>query len=179
MMLVIPTLTRNASEYLKSITLPMLYLVERSLALAEPELVQKSENELSMLEHVLRINVLEGIIGCVDVGVTVFECRLEDERSRVPVPSSGTVIRARVAANAIDALNVSVLQICQPAPSSKVRENRLTSSMTRPIYSFNSGSVKSVIRPKLSGLPASSVAFVYPTMSWFNIAHTSLPAFEY
>jgi hypothetical protein len=57
--------------------------------------------------------------------------------------------------------------------------NTRTSLMTRLRYSFRGASVKSVIRPKLSGLPASRVALVYPTISCCNIAQTSRPAAAY
>lgn len=113
-----------------------------------------------MLEYVLRVNMFDGIIGGVDIGIAVLKCRFEDEGSRVSIPCSRAVVRARVAANTVDALNVGILQECQPTSGSKICATQLTSSMTRPMYSFSSGLVKSVIRPKLSGLPASSVAFV-------------------
>lgn len=49
------------------------------LALAEAELVQEAKNKLSVLKDVFRVNVLNGVIGCVDVGVTVLERSLKDE----------------------------------------------------------------------------------------------------
>lgn len=113
-----------------------------------------------MLKHVLWVNVFDGIIGGVDVGIAVLKCCFENERSRVSVPRSRAVIRACVAADTVDALDVRVLQVSQLISCCKIRTNEPTSSIRRPTYSFSSGSVKSVIRPKLSGLPASSVAFV-------------------
>lgn len=129
------------------------------LALAEAKLVQESKNKLSMLEHVIGVNVLDGVLGCVNVRVAVLEHRFEDERSRVSVPRSRAVVRARVAANTVDPFNICVLQAHQSSLL-ETSVNRLTLSMTRPMYSFSSGLVLSVMRPKLSGLPASSVAFV-------------------
>lgn len=159
-MLVTSQPTRNASGHLITDIAPMLYLVRRLLTLAESKFIQKSEKQLSMLQHVLGVNVLDGVIGCVDVRIAVVKRSLEDERSRVSVPCSRAVVRARVAADTVDALNVGILQACQPISCSKVCADKRTSSITRSMYSFSSGSVKSVIRPKLSGLLASSVAFV-------------------
>ena len=53
MVLMTVQLARDASWYLKSSTPPRLYLVERSLALAESELIQEPKNELAVLEYVL------------------------------------------------------------------------------------------------------------------------------
>lgn len=80
----------NACAYLNSTTPPVYAVVKYKilLALAKAELVKEAKNELSMLKDMLGVNVLNGIVGCVDVGVAVLERGLKDERSWVPVPGS-------------------------------------------------------------------------------------------
>ena len=56
------------------------------------------------------VNVIDGIVCCVDVWVAVLESRLEDEASRKSVPSRRTVIRASIAARAADVWDVGVLR---------------------------------------------------------------------
>jgi hypothetical protein len=45
--------------------------------LTKSELIKVSKNELSVLKNVLGINVLNGIVWCVDIRVAVFERCLE------------------------------------------------------------------------------------------------------
>jgi hypothetical protein len=74
---------------------------------------------------------------------------------------------------------MSVYCICVSRYVDRLLVRVRTSLITRPRYSFRGASVKSVISPKLSGLPASRVAFVYPTISCCSIAQTSRPAAAY
>jgi hypothetical protein len=63
-----------------------------SLALTEAKLVQESKYKLTVLQDMLRINVVDGIIGCVNVGVAVLKCSFEDERSWVTIPCSRAMV---------------------------------------------------------------------------------------
>lgn len=89
----------------------MLHAHLRSLAFAKTKLVKEAQHELPVLKYMLRIDVLNGVVGCVDVRVAILESGLKDKRSGVSVPSSGTVVRASVAAHAIHTLDVCVLDI--------------------------------------------------------------------
>lgn len=80
--------------------------------LTEPKFVQEAQHELPVLKYVLRVNVLDSVVGRVDVRVTVLKRSLKDERSREAVPRSGTVVRAGIAADTVHALNVRVLRYC-------------------------------------------------------------------
>lgn len=87
----------------------MLKLFKRLLALAEPGLVQGPKNDLSVLEHVFGVDVLDGVVSGVDVRVAVLERGLENERSRVSIPRGRAVVRASVSADAVDAFDVGIL----------------------------------------------------------------------
>lgn len=81
------------------------------LAFAEAKFVQEAQHELSMLKYVLGVNVLDSIVGCVDIRVAILESSLEDERRGVSVPCSRAVIRASIATDAVYTLNIRVLRI--------------------------------------------------------------------
>lgn len=87
----------------------MLKLFKRLLVLAESELVQEPKNELSVLEHVFGVDVLDGVVGGVDVRVAVLERSLENERSRVSIPRGRAVVRASVTADAVHTFDVGIL----------------------------------------------------------------------
>lgn len=54
--------------------------------LAESQLVDVAQDKLTMLKHVLRVNVLHSIIDCVNVRVPVLKGGLEDECGGETVP---------------------------------------------------------------------------------------------
>jgi len=85
-------------------------LVRDLLAFTEPKFVQEAQHELPVLKYVLRVNVLDSVVGRVYVRVTILESSLKDERSGKPVPRSGTVVRTGIAADTVDTLNVRVLR---------------------------------------------------------------------
>jgi hypothetical protein len=80
------------------------------LALTEPHLVQEAENKFTVLENVIRINVIDGVVCGVNIRVAVLECRLEDEASRESAPGSRAVIRASISAGAFHVCDVGVLR---------------------------------------------------------------------
>lgn len=77
--------------------------------LAKPKLVYVAEDELAMLQNVIRVNVLDGVVNSMDVRVAVFKCRLENKRCRESIACGRTVVGAGVATLALDVGNVGVL----------------------------------------------------------------------
>ena len=62
-----------------------------------------------MLEHVVKGQVLDAVIGAVDVRVGVLECGLDNESRGVASLGSGSVIGAGVTALGLDPRNIAVL----------------------------------------------------------------------
>lgn len=71
--------------------------------------IHEAHDELRVLEHVLDANVLNSVIGAVDVGAAVVVVSLEDEGGWVPVASGGRVVGASVATGSLNIANVAVL----------------------------------------------------------------------
>jgi hypothetical protein len=64
-----------------------------------------------MLKDMLRIDVLDGVIGGVDVRVAILKRSLEHERCRETVTGGTTVIGACVTALALNICDVGVLRL--------------------------------------------------------------------
>jgi hypothetical protein len=79
--------------------------------LAEAKLVYVAEDELAMLQNVVRVDVLDGVVDSVDMRVAVFKCRLENKRCWESITCGGTVIGTGVSTLAFDISNVGVLRL--------------------------------------------------------------------
>jgi hypothetical protein len=77
--------------------------------LTKPEFIEVPKNELTMLKDVLRVNVLDGVVRCVDVGVAVLERSLKDKRSGEPITRCRAVVRTSVSTLALYVCDVGVL----------------------------------------------------------------------
>lgn len=64
-----------------------------------------------MLKDMLRVDVLNGVVGSVDVWVAVFKGSFEHERCGESITSCTAVIGACVAALALDVCDVGVLRL--------------------------------------------------------------------
>ena len=73
------------------------------------ELVGKSQGQARVLEHVVEREILDKIIGSVDVVVRILESRLDDEGGRVASLGGRGVIRAGISALCLDVGDVAVL----------------------------------------------------------------------
>ena len=101
------------------------------LTLAETKLIKETQHKLSVLKDMIRINVLDGVVSSMDVGVAVLESSFEDERSREAVPCSRAVVRASVSAGTVDACNIGILTHLLNSVLISRENCMLTSSMTR------------------------------------------------
>jgi hypothetical protein len=58
----------------------------------EAKFVQVAEDELAMLQDVLRVNVLHGVVDSMNMWITVLKRRLENKRSRETITCGGAVV---------------------------------------------------------------------------------------
>ena len=77
--------------------------------LTESKFIYVSQDELAMLNHVVGIHVFHGVIGSVDVRVSVLKSRFEDERRGEATPHRRAMIGTRVSTCAVDICDVGVL----------------------------------------------------------------------
>ena len=68
-----------------------------------------------MLEDVIGVNMLDGVIGCVDMWVAIFECGLKHERRRIAISVCRSVIRASVSTLTFNVGDVGILDGCELA----------------------------------------------------------------
>ena len=90
-----------------------------------------------MLEHMVVVDCLQCILAGMDVRAIVREITLEDERARISVAISRSMIRARVSALGQNVADVTVLSRISPMSLSnfaleveEAKECKLTASMT-------------------------------------------------
>lgn len=62
-----------------------------------------------MLQHVIKAQILDLVLRCVNLAITVFEVRLDYERARVAVLACACVVGACVAALCLDVGDIAVL----------------------------------------------------------------------
>lgn len=75
----------------------------------EGKLVDKTDGHASVLEHVVKGQVLDGVVAGVDMRVRVLESRLDDKGRWVAGLGGGGVVGAGVAALGLDPRDVTVL----------------------------------------------------------------------
>jgi hypothetical protein len=73
------------------------------------QLVHKASGELCVLEHMVKVDMFDGVVGSVDVGVVVSERCLENEGRRVAIAVGRGMVRAGVSANTLLVGDVSVV----------------------------------------------------------------------
>lgn len=73
------------------------------------KLVSKAQGHLSVLQHVVKGQVLNQVLGSVDLLVAVLKGRFDDESRRIASLGSRGVVGAGVAALGLDPRNVTVL----------------------------------------------------------------------
>lgn len=80
----------------------------------ESQLVHKTQRHASVLKHVVKGQMLDGVLGAVDVGVRILKGRLDDKGRGVAGLGGRGVVRAGVAALGLDPRDMAVLAIqCQ------------------------------------------------------------------
>lgn len=78
--------------------------------LRKGQLVRQTQSQLGMLKHMIKAQVLDGIIRRVDVVVRVLEVRLDHEGRRIASFGSGCVVGTGVSALCEDVWNIAILQ---------------------------------------------------------------------
>ena len=86
----------------------MIRLLKRG-KVGKSQLVAESQGHARVLEHVVERQVLDQVLGRVDVVVRVLEGRLDDKRRGVPGLGGGGVVGAGVAALGLDVGDGAVL----------------------------------------------------------------------
>ena len=84
-------------------------LLRLAIKVIEAQFVNKTKGHLGMLEHVVKGQVLDAVVGTVDVRVGVFECGLDNKSRGVASLGSGSVVGAGVTALGLDPRNIAVL----------------------------------------------------------------------
>lgn len=75
------------------------------------KLVHQAQGHLGVLKHVVKRQVLDEIVGAVDVLVRVLKGRLDDKRRGVAGLGGRRVVRASIAALGLDPGDAAVLQV--------------------------------------------------------------------
>lgn len=84
--------------------------LERS-KIGKRQLVTEGQRHARVLQHVVERQVLDQVLGRVDVVVRVLERRLDDKRRRVPGLGRRRVVGAGIAALGLDVGDVTVLRV--------------------------------------------------------------------
>jgi hypothetical protein len=80
----------------------------RLLKLGKRKLIRQAECQLRMLQHVVEAEVLNLVLGCVDLVVAVLEVRLNDEGRGVSSLGSAGVVGTSIAALGKNVWDVAV-----------------------------------------------------------------------
>jgi hypothetical protein len=81
------------------------------VVLAKAKLIQIAKNELTMLQDMVGVDVVDRVVNSVNMRVAVLKRRLENKRSRESVTCGGTVVGAGIATLTLDVGNVGVLRL--------------------------------------------------------------------
>ena len=78
------------------------------LELVECELISQTESQLGVLQHMLKAQVLQLVLGSVNFLVAVLEAALDDERTWVTSLACTGVIGASITTLGLDIWNIAV-----------------------------------------------------------------------
>jgi hypothetical protein len=81
------------------------------VVLTKAKLIQIAKNELTMLQDMVGVDVVDRVVNSVNMRVAVLKRRLENKRSRESVTCGGTVVGAGIATLTLDVGNVGVLRL--------------------------------------------------------------------
>lgn len=84
-------------------------LLLQCLKVRKRQLVSKGKRHARMLEHVVERQVLDQILGAMDVVIRVLECRFNNECRRIPGLGSRGMVGAGVSALGLDEGDIAVL----------------------------------------------------------------------
>ena len=123
------------------------------------QFIDKAQGHCGVLPHMVKAQILDLVIGRVNLLVGVFHFTFNCHRSGISLPAGRGVVGAGITTFGLHERNLTVLYICQSKHSRKSRCDwlQLTSVITSLMNLVSSVSTKSTTTAIASSLPASSV----------------------